>query len=447
VKRSLWLGGSWHPDRCTRLQTLKDTHRLLRLGFWDAFGAGLAAAIIVKSVQGLLMGLFFTPELIGQPLYVLSFIAAYGFGIPLLFISLAVGAVGIGVWRGAFGALVRGHTPHEAGRLGLALALGILGGELLLLASVLFNVSGSAGSDQASAAGSIVLLGSLTALGLTLLFSTVFLIFKWIAAAASAWLEVVLRRPSPRRALTISLVIASGSMTVWTVGIVLLLSWGLIVYAARHTLQLPELPSPGVVFSNLAVLGLVMYVTSVGLWVFPLAASLWRGRVASEVKSTWAFLEGESAPLALPAQAPMRPALALIIGLAVGLLFCTLLVLLRYHTYIAPGLGRLIRSVDGPTVGLVLNSISAFMQASAAAIAAAWIRRLGALHGLCSASIAGYVITGGWMLFFADYSGINFFYFLSTGTFLALPAALGVSALAGWIRRTRSQPQAEVSSS
>jgi hypothetical protein len=188
-----------------------------------------------------------------------------------------------------------------------------------------------------------------------------------------------------------------------------------------------------------------MYVTSVGLWAFPLAASLWRGKAASEVKSTWAFLEGAE-PLALPAQAPMRPGLALIIGLTVGLLFCTLLALLRYNSYIAPGLGRLIRSVDGFTVMLVLNSLSAFMQASAAAIAAAWIRRLGALHGLCSASIAGYVITGGWMLLFADYSGLNFFLFLSTGTFLALPTALSVSAFAAWIRRTRSQRQAEVSS-
>jgi hypothetical protein len=344
--------------------------------------------------------------------------------------------VGIGVCRGAFAALIRGHTPHEAGRLGFALALGILGGELLLLVPVPFDVPGSARSDPSGAAASIILLGSLTALGFTLLFSTVFLIFKWVAAAASAWLEVVLRRRSPSRALTISLLIASGSMTVWTVGIILLTSW-LIVYAAWHRLHLPEMPRPRDVFSNLAVLGSVMYVTSVGLWVFPLAASLWRGKVASEAKPTWAFLEGESEPLALPAQAPMRPGLALIIGLAVGLLFCMLLVLLRYNAYIAPGLGRLIRSVDGFTVMLVLNSLSAFMQASATAIAAAWIRRLGALHGLCSASITGYVITGGWMLLFADYSGLNFFLFLSTGTFLALPAALGVSALADWIRRRK----------
>jgi hypothetical protein len=157
-------------------------------------------------------------------------------------------------------------------------------------------------------------------------------------------------------------------------------------------------------------------------------------------------LEGESEPLALPAQAPMRPGLALIIGFAVGLLFCALLVLLRYNAYVAPGLGRLIRSVDGRTVVLVLNSLSALMQASAAAIAAAWIGRLGALHGLCSASVAGYVITAGWMLFFADYDVINFFMVLGTGTFLALPTALVVSALAGWIHRTRSQPQAEASS-
>jgi hypothetical protein len=167
--------------------------------------------------------------------------------------------------------------------------------------------------------------------------------------------------------------------------------------------------------------------------------------VVSEAKSTWAFLEGESEQLALPAQAPIRPGLALIIGLAVGFMFCALLVLLRYNNYIAPGLGRLIHAVDGLTVVLVLNSLSAFMQASAAAIAAAWISRLGALHGLCSASIAGYVITLGWMLFFADYAALNFVIILSPGTFLALPVALGVAALAGSIRRTKLQRQAVAS--
>jgi Zn-dependent protease with chaperone function len=433
---------SLHPEPCERRQMLEDTYRLVRLGFWDAFGAGLASTIIVKYVQLLLMGLLFTPELTRQPVYLLSFMAVVMFGFPLFFISLSVGVVGIGVWRGVFAALVRGQAPHEAGRLGLALALGILNGELLLFAPVPFIGSGSAMSDPSTAADSIVLLGSVTALGLTLLFATVFLIFKWVAAAASAWLEVVLYRRSPTPALALSLVIASGSMTVWTVGIVLLMS-GLIVYSVWQTLDLPEIPSLVAFFSYvIAVPGSVIYVTSVGLWVFPLAASLWRGKVASEAQSTWAFLEGEAKPLALPAQAPIRLGLALIIGLAVGLMFCALLMLLRYNHYIAPGLGRLIHSVDGLTIVLVLNSLSALMQASAAALAAAWIRRLGTLHGLCSASIAGYVMTLGWMQFFADYGGINLFIILGTGTFLALPVALGVSVLTGWIRRTRSKPQA-----
>jgi Zn-dependent protease with chaperone function len=431
-----------HPDRVERLQTLEDTYRLLRLGFWDAFGAGLAAAIIVKSVQLLFMGLFFTPELTRQPVYLWSFAVVVGFVLPVFCLSLAVGAVGIGVWRGAFATLVRGQTPHEAGRLGCALALGILSGELLLLAPVAFVGSGSAMSDQSTPLGSIVLLGSLTALGITLLFATLCLIFIWVAAAASAWLEVVLRRHSPSLALTISLVIASASVTVWAMGITFMTS-GLIVYSAWHRLNLPEIPSPSVFYTYLVVIpGSVIYATSVCLWAFPLAAWLWRRTVVSESQSTWAFLEGESEQLALPAQAPIRPDLALIIGLAVGFMFCVLLVLLRYNKYIAPGLDRLIHAVDSPTVGLVLNGLSALMQASAAAIAAAWIRRLGALHGLCSASIAGYVITLGWMLFFADYAAFNFVFFLSPGTFLALPVALGVAALAGWIRRTKLQRQA-----
>jgi hypothetical protein len=217
------------------------------------------------------------------------------------------------------------------------------------------------------------------------------------------------------------------------------------VYAAWHELKLPESLSPSDFFIYLiAIPGSVIYATSVGLWAFPLAAWLWRRKLASEGQSTWAFLKGESALPALPAQAPIRPGVALIIGLAAGLMYCALLVLLRYHNSIAPAIGSFLHSMNGDTRVLILYSLSAFLQASAAAITAIWIRRLGALHGLCSASIAGYVITLAWMLFLGDYSGMHFVLILGPGMFLALPVALSVSALASWIRRTGSQPQAEV---
>lgn len=443
-QRSRWrkLVVKFHPDPCERQKTLKDTSRLLHLGFWDAFGVGLAAAMIVKSLQFILMGLFFTPELTQQPLYLGGLLVWVALGVPLFVLSLAVGVVGIGVWRGAFAALMRGQVSRDALRLGAALALGLFSGELLRLVPIVFIDSLPTTSASSISVGSILLLGSL---GITLLFATLVLIFKWVATTASAWLEVVFYRRSPSPALASSLIIASGSMTVWTTGLLLLIAVSVVSYffsvfsVFRSALNLFVTSNLSYLFSYLLFpLGSIIYATSFGLWVFPLAASLWRRKETSESRSPWAFLEEGAEPLTFPTQAPLRPALAMIIGLVFGLMFGLLLVSIRYTDFMGPWLDRLIPSVNS---FYTLISISAFMQAIAATIVAIWSIRLGVIHGLCAASISGYLMILSWMLVITDYKIWWLFVVatLSTGTLLALPMATVVSTLARWRRGTRMQ--------
>jgi len=74
---------------------------------------------------------------------------------------------------------------------------------------------------------------------------------------------------------------------------------------------------------------------------------------------------------------------------------------------------------------------------------AGWVRRLGALHGLFAAFVAGCVMTiailglnlafGG--TFDLGVTWLTFALVVNVGALLALPSGLAVAALAGWVRR------------
>ena len=82
------------------------------------------------------------------------------------------------------------------------------------------------------------------------------------------------------------------------------------------------------------------------------------------------------------------------------------------------------------------------LQAFAAAIAAGWIGRLSVLHGLFAASVAGYVISAGWLALYEPNGLTGGLFtsviFLSLGVCLALPVALVVARVSGQFRRFAS---------
>lgn len=240
-----WL--AVHPDPGERLQMLKDTRPLFRLGFWEAFGAGVAAVFIRINIHGLASTLW-TDNLVvyGLVLWV---------GSIALPISLAVGAVGIGIWRGQFIALMQGSVSRQAWRLGLALAFGMLFVELLMWAPFPAMLT-------ATPHLSLFFVGFLV-LKIAVPFCGAFLGFKWMSAAASVWLEVALRNRSPRLPLMISLVIGSGSLTLMFIGwagvSLPLLFFGPVVW---HSGNLSQIGSSGMLFASFGVLLLCRPVSS-----------------------------------------------------------------------------------------------------------------------------------------------------------------------------------------
>jgi Zn-dependent protease with chaperone function len=434
-----------HPEPSARLHTLDNTHQLFPLGFWDAFGAGFAAMIAIESVWhfGLV---FLTPEV---PSFLILWEIGLLFGLPLLFLSIAVGAVGIGVWREAFAALMRGETPHDAGRLGVALALGILLGLLVDLVPAIFIGSGSVVSDNPTPMSAVVFLGGSMLLWMILLLASLFLIFKWVAAATSAWLEVVLHSPSPRLGLMTTLTIGSGMVILWFGTTFLLLAFN--VYVVWHTAQIADVSTitREDFVTLLGVIGLLISLTLMGLWGGALAAWFWRRRAGLVAGSSWAFLDGPVTEEVLPRQTPLRPGLAVGIGFVVGLVFCALLAAMRLFHYMPPEVATWIRATPKVYVGYTLQGLAAVVQAAAAAIAASWISRLGALHGLFSAFIVGCVITTGWLLLFGAESVYDAFWtyllFSMTGALIVLPTALGASSVADWSRRLKRTMKLRVS--
>jgi hypothetical protein len=94
------------------------------MGFWEAFGAGIAATLADANVVGLLSSFS------GDTLE-LRWLAA------LVFAPLAVGVVGLGAWRASYAALARGEPPPNGLALGLGLGLGFLAGQQLSFAQAL----------------------------------------------------------------------------------------------------------------------------------------------------------------------------------------------------------------------------------------------------------------------------------------------------------------------
>jgi hypothetical protein len=240
-------------------------------------------------VQGAII-LIFGPDVSGPQSLVLLYLVAI-LGIPLSFMSLAVGAVGIGVWKETFAALITGQRTYDTGRLGFALALGYL--FPFAAAALAATVERSVRSDL------ILFMAALVASGGVLLFITLFLIFAWLAAAVSAWLEVILHSGSPRPALVITIATSIGLVVAWG-GMAAISPMLYILY--RNQLPL---------YAGVQLFGSAVCLSSVMMWALPLAARFGRTRAASVSSPTWVFLDGLSE---VPRQAPLRPGLALMIG-------------------------------------------------------------------------------------------------------------------------------------
>ena len=415
---------STHPHPDFRSHNLVETSVLFRLNFWDAFGTGLATTIALSELDSFAILLLPPAQILLSPVLV-----------ALLFAPLAVGVVGLGAWRTVFAALVKGDKPNGLGRAGFGLGLGIVGGQLLAFRSALADITPAVDWNESAISFAFIVLWSIV------LLASLFLFMRWIAAGASTWLEVSSTSTALRRIMALGLVITSG-----------ILALGLAaLFGVREVFE--DFPLILLaVLSDIALLGSTFIVTGnswwvfiglASLWFFPLSAWLWRAHRAPVSIRSWVYLDPLSQALAPSNYSPLRPWLALILGLASGLLFCGLLAAARIILpFVIPEATR-----DTDDYRLMFNfgqiGIAAMMQIIPAVVAAAWVKRLGALHGLFAAFVGGCVMAAGIIVLSSlvnreldlEFIQLVFLLVVNGGALLALPISLIVALLAGWARQ------------
>jgi TPR repeat protein len=392
------VGGGWrrffrfHPGSAERREIVEDPSRLFRLSYFDAFGIGVAAWSVIDVLRMVMVP--FLPEGNWQAV-------AYGWSfnviMPAAVLLFAIGAIGIGVWRGAFAALLKGDRPYlRTGSLGAALVAGSFPVFLLVLVSEAFQLN----TSQSALLQSFTASFQLNLFIAVILLAASFLIFRWIADACVAWFEPVLRSRSPQLVL------------VTTVGAAFILvgaALATVFFSVSFSFAVtPWRGSPDWIFAYDTFLGGPVLLASVLVWAFPFAALLWRSKAFSTGLRDWVFLDG-SLPR-LPRQDPLSIRGAFTTGITLGVIFWFLWEAEYFRIYLPVGLASTINAgysfLFNWTAGLfsgrqflIPNSAMAF-QMVAAAIATGGAKQLRALCGLFAASVAGGIIVLGDWLFF-----------------------------------------------
>jgi len=382
VWRRLWRV---HPDPGTRLAALDDTRRLFPLGLLVSFGVGIATTIALDSLV----------TLIG--IYVADAIAIHMLA-AAAFAPLAMGAVGVGIWRSDWGALAADDGAPPTWPLALAFGAGLVVGPELALQRV------------ASTEGDRTLLGSALGSGaawIAALAVGLMLLFAWVSESARTWIRARGGSRRPTAETLAGLVLASGILAVF-VGVFF------AVYATRQAIGISrrgdaELHSQvsGVIWvgptwlwqlvgdaETLVVLTQpVVFAGLVALWLFPLAA--WLRRRAAVADAPWAFLEpGGRLRMTPLGRAPLDP---WVVGLAAGVACLAAFLVLRL---------ALRAAVDAETRAGILFALgfvhwqivlALVAQAVAGTVATARARatELPVVGGLAAAFTTGVIATAG----------------------------------------------------
>ena len=387
-KQGFWQRIGNHPDLSDRQRILDNPTPLFQIGFWDAFAAGMTTMIPLMNFVALailsLLSVKPSSDLI------LSLLVLF---VPvLLSASLLIYVIGIGVWRMTFAAIASEKPLRGITKLSFGLALGMVVGQQVSFV----------GASKFLANPLILLLWG----GLLLISLTTF--FQWIATGARTWLPIATISRSPRIFYYWGLAIAGGILASLFLGLfITFISWN--ARSAAHWVT---------AFNPLISLALI------GLWAYPLSSWLWRKQIGHFPVSEWLFLDHLAQPIILSQQVQLKPALALIVGLAGGLVGYLIV-------FIFAALGGNI--VD------FLFALSVCIQVLVAGFFAVWMRQLGSIHGLFSASVAACIIAS------SVFTHTNFnladALFVMTGVFnsgglVAVPTVLIASGMANWFRNS-----------
>lgn len=403
-----------HPSPVERRLSVDAPDSLFRMGFWDALAAGVATTIVASNVELLL--------------YYLTGNTEFELIVPALILApLAIAVVGLGAWRATFAALAQGKSQPALGRLGLGLGLGCIAGQILSLE----------GYIEASVYGSSkAVFGFYVTLSILLLAISFFLV-DWISAGASTWMDAAVSSRSPRAFYSIGLIIASAVFALSLRDLFSLHSLGAGVSGLRGFLSL--MSALGSYFVNVLALSPVTLAALTSLWAFPLAASFWRGKLASDGQRNWAFLEPSSQRLKLPSLSTLNLGLALRIAVFGGLLFWVLLLVLwaGWRLWLSPAA----RHTGQMIVAFAFLQVAtaALAQAAVGLTVARRVVRPAGIHGLFAAFVAGCVIVAGMLVLIFVFGKLNrefawsvFIQVVNVGALLTL-LTLALSRLVRWI--------------
>ena len=386
-----------HPDPRERRQIVDDPSRLLRLSFADAFGIGIAAWLVVGVVTGILY-----PFMPSHPWAAIAFTGSVIFGVPAFVFILAIGALGIDVWRSAFASLLKGDPASEGtGWLAVAFVAGAFPALALSLTEAVLLSLGEQSTRVGFAPG-LFLVKAMT----------------YCALLAGCLLSSVRsRKPLPHGSKYTTM-----PVTKWVPPPLLFPP-----PPPRGTRPHPSPLRPPSAFPP-----------------------RWRKPMASPESAGWVFLDRASPKI--PGQEPVYPSQALSIGFALGLIHLLLWQLLHLSKYFPAEIAHEVHfafrwlwawteSVFGERKFLHWGS-AAGLQALAAAIAAARARRLSVASGLSAASVAGFVIAMGDHVsspnsygFPAWVNAVTAIATMGEGAVVALPTAIIVAWLANVGRR------------
>src|SRR6266702_4248365 len=249
-----------HPNPEERFRTVYETHRMFRVGFWEAFGVGIAIGIALPIMQ---LFLLFVASM-------LDFQTGVG-GVGL--------CLGLGIMLGTFLSFSNYFEPNS------------LNFNIVFVYGLPWNV--------------LLLIG-------------LFFLSRWIAASASSWLDIATTGRSLRLIYTVGLLIASMVLVIWLAQLAsfnreseFIREGGLAAF--DPVLVWLALPAR---FLN-ALMQPETLLALISLWAFPLAAWFWRGRVRKAPGSNLAFLDSSSQHQLWSHQEPLSPRFALTLGLQV----------------------------------------------------------------------------------------------------------------------------------
>ena len=422
-----------HPTSDERTLTLYDTRKLFHVGWWEAFGVGVATGIALPSVQALFSWFFDQYQIDFRVIVVPSLLLT-----ALVLTPFIMGTAGLDTWRNAFLATLQGQVPYGSGRTGLCLGLGIILGIFLSLSVFL---EGS----------SITLLVNLFVYNLPwmlLLLASLFLFFRWITLGASTWLLVAATNQTLRLTYAIGLLVAGAIFVGWSTQI---LQFSFIT----TQVILGDTVNAVSILGNIFIDTLhepLTFLTFIALWSFPLANWFWRNHLVVLLNRDWVFLDAVSwsGQILPPYRNSLRLDLTWKVGLSAGCVFFLLLLLIRVFLRLS-GLTTIINNdinlIDSFYYGQIILAL--LFQTGSAVIVTAVTRVLSSMHGLMTAFIAGCITALSIFALNLLFGGtIDLEIFLLTtslvlngGALLALLVGLGTAAIVSQLHRSQRAVQ------